>query len=178
MPTVAISDIEINPTYVEGHGGGRRTITDTETNPSYKYYGAMVITETELSPALRTFTTAPGILLPTVATAPATSVEKTTATLNGTLDDDGREACNCGFEWGETTAYGTTTTTQSKTSGETFSQGISGLTPGKHYHFRAIATNSAGTSYGNDRGFFAKGGIKGNPNIDQRIYQHVERMGS
>ncbi|GAJ12484.1 unnamed protein product, partial [marine sediment metagenome] len=81
-----------------------------------------------------------------------------------------------GFEYGETTDYGTTTPTESKETGETFSQAITGLTPGKHYHFRALATNSAGTTYGSDRGFFAKGGLKGNPHIDQRIYQYVERM--
>lgn len=119
-----------------------------------------------------TFTT---LTDPTTTTNPATSLEKTAATLNGTLDDDGNEACDCGFEYGETTAYGTTTPTESKNTGETFSQDISDLTPGKHYHFRAIATNSAGTSYGSNRQFFAK--LKGgNPNIDQLIYQHVERM--
>jgi len=116
------------------------------------------------------------IIKPVVTTDPAT-VEETTATLNGTLDDDGNEACDCGFEYGETTDYGTTTPTESKETSEEFSQAISGLTPGKHYHFRAIATNSAGTSYGSDRQFFAKGGTKGNPNIDQRMFQHVERIG-
>jgi hypothetical protein len=121
-----------------------------------------------------------GVLLlppaPTVTTSPASSVGQTTATLNGILVDDGGEACACGFEWGGTEEYGTTTPTESKNTSETFEQVISGLTPGKHYHFRALATNSAGTSYGSDRGFFAKGGIRGNPNIDQLIYQHVERM--
>jgi len=90
---------------------------------------------------------------PTATTDPATSREKTAATLNGTLDDDGGPACNCGFEWGETTAYGNTTATESKETGQTFSQGISGLTPGMTYHFRAFATNGAGTSYGADRTF-------------------------
>ncbi|MBU0847403.1 fibronectin type III domain-containing protein [Patescibacteria group bacterium] len=123
----------------------------------------------------QTFTTL-ALAKPTVSTDAATSIEKTTTTLNGTLDDDGNEACDCGFEYGETEAYGTPTPTQSKETGETFAQAISGLTPGKHYHFRAIATNSAGPSYGSDRGFFAKGGYKGNPNVDQLIYQHVERM--
>jgi len=121
----------------------------------------------------RTFTT---LIEPTATTDPATSLEKTAATLNGTLDDDGGEFCDCGFEYGETTAYGTTTPTEGKETGETFSQAISGLTPGKHYHFRAIATNSAGTSYGSDRSFFAKLSIKGNPNIDQLMFQHVERI--
>ena len=95
----------------------------------------------------------PVIILPTVTTDPATSVAATTATLNGPLDNDGGEACDCGFEWGETIAYGNTTPTQSRTTGQTFSQVISGLDPNTTYHFRAFATNAAGTSYGADRTF-------------------------
>jgi len=91
--------------------------------------------------------------IPIVTTDPATEVGQTTATLNGTLEADGGEACDCGFEYGETTAYGTTTVTQSKTTGETFSQEVLGLKGGTVYHFRAIATNSEGTSYGADRTF-------------------------
>ena len=91
--------------------------------------------------------------LSTVTTDPATALLATEATLNGTLDDDGGEACDCGFEWGETVAYGNTTPTQSKTAGQTFAQTITGLDPVKTYHFRAFATNTAGTSYGSDETF-------------------------
>ncbi|KKM63373.1 hypothetical protein LCGC14_1512110 [marine sediment metagenome] len=90
---------------------------------------------------------------PTVSADPATDVAANSSTLNGTLDADGGEACDCGFEWGETVAYGNTTSTQSKVTGETFSQAISGLTPGTLYHFRAFSTNVSGTSYGDDRTF-------------------------
>ena len=93
------------------------------------------------------------VVAPTVSADPATSVSTNSATLNGTLDNDGGEACDCGFQWGETVAYGNTTPTQSRTTGQTFSQAISGLTPGTTYHFRAFATNAAGTSYGADRTF-------------------------
>ena len=75
------------------------------------------------------------------------------ATLNGTLDDDGGEACDCGFEYGETVSYGITTSTESKENGETFSQILTGLKPNTIFHFRAFATNSAGTGYGNDATF-------------------------
>ncbi|GAI68881.1 unnamed protein product [marine sediment metagenome] len=97
----------------------------------------------------RTFTTL--VAVPTVTTDPATEIQKAFATLNGTLAGDGGEACDCGFEWGETDAYGNTTPTQSRTTGQTFSQTIGGLLPGTTYHFKAFATNSAGTSYGADR---------------------------
>jgi len=99
----------------------------------------------------RTFTTL--IAVPTVTTDPASALSAIAATLNGTLDDDGGEACDCGFEWGLDIGYGTITPTESKTTGETFSQVIGGLFPGTTYHFRAFATNSVGTSYGADRSF-------------------------
>jgi len=74
------------------------------------------------------------------------------ARLNGTLTDDGgAPPCECGFEWGKTTAYGHTTSTQTKTVGQTFSQVILGLDPKTTYHFRAFGTNSIGTGYGADR---------------------------
>jgi hypothetical protein len=75
------------------------------------------------------------------------------ATLNGNLTDDGGESCDCGFEWGLTIAYGNTTPTTSQITGDNFSQVITGLTSGTVYHFRAFATNSVGTSYGNDEAF-------------------------
>lgn len=93
------------------------------------------------------------VVVPTVSTNPATSVVADAATLNGTLDHDGNEACACGFEWGETVPYGNTTPTQSRRTGQNFAQAISGLGPGKTYHFRAFATNSVGISYGANRSF-------------------------
>ncbi len=92
-----------------------------------------------------------------VRTDGPTDVEETTATLNGTLIADGGEACDCGFEWGTTTAYGNTTSTDSKTTGQSFSQGITGLSDGETYHYRAIATNVFGPVYGADVAFTAGG---------------------
>ncbi len=98
----------------------------------------------------RTFTTAAVAILPTVTTDPVTERGTIAATLNGVLNQDGGEACVCGFEWGLDTGYGTTTPPQSKTTGESFSQVIAGLVASTIYHFRAFATNSAGTSYSAD----------------------------
>ncbi|GAI06001.1 unnamed protein product, partial [marine sediment metagenome] len=91
---------------------------------------------------------------PTVTTDPATAVAATTATLKGTLEDDGGEACDVRFQYGETIAYGTDTEWQSgKESVVAFEQAITGLDPNKTYHFRAQARNSAGTVNGADRTF-------------------------
>ncbi|MBA7644150.1 hypothetical protein ES703_51887 [subsurface metagenome] len=93
------------------------------------------------------------VVAPGVTTDPATSVKERTADLNGTLDDDGGQECNCGFDYGLTTGYGIRTPWQSKYSGQTFAQIIGGLYPNKTYHFRAYAENTEGMGYGGDRTF-------------------------
>ena len=76
------------------------------------------------------------------------------ATLNGTVPNDGGEPADCYFEWGATAAYGMTTPVQLRIpSGGTFSQEITSLGEGREYHFRAVAFNSRGTSYGQDFSF-------------------------
>lgn len=76
------------------------------------------------------------------------------ATLNGQLVDDGGLVCNVRFEWGTTTGYGQETPWQGGfTSGMTFSATIYNLGEGVLYHFRAVARNSRGISYGNDMAF-------------------------
>jgi hypothetical protein len=59
------------------------------------------------------------------------------------------------FQYGRTISYGSRTPNQTKT-GNTY-QGafanIFGLAPNTTYHFRIVASNSAGTRYGGDRTF-------------------------
>lgn len=90
---------------------------------------------------------------PSVNTDAATSVGATTATLNGTIDDDGGEACQYRFEYdtdsGEPYNY-STAWTGSKTTGQSFSETIAGLSQGVTYYFRAQAKNSAGTGSGSE----------------------------
>lgn len=93
------------------------------------------------------------IVAPTVTTGSASSISSTGATLNGTLSSDGGEACTCSFQWGKTTSYGNTTSTLSRTTGQTFARSISGLSPKTTYHYRAKAVNSKGTVYGTDKTF-------------------------
>ena len=60
-----------------------------------------------------------------------------------------------GIVYSTTTSYGSITASQSKTGNtyQTASENISGLSARTTYHFRIVATNSAGTSYGADRAF-------------------------
>lgn len=97
-------------------------------------------------------------IIPLVTTDVSTS-----PVLDGTLNDDGGEACACGFQWGETVAYGNITPTQNRTTGQTFTQTLVGLDPNKTYHFRAFATNSAGTGYGSDRVLLSLPGVRTDP---------------
>jgi outer membrane protein assembly factor BamB len=103
-----------------------------------------------------TFTTLSASGAPVVATNPATNIASSSAKLNGTLDPHGLSTA-VHFQYGTTTSYGSTTASQTKT-GNTYqnvSANITGLTAGTVYHFRIVATNSAGTRYGLDKTFAA-----------------------
>jgi len=128
-----------------------QTITGLDPNKTYHFRAFATNPAGTSYGADRMFTTL--VAVPTVTTDPASGVAVESATLNGTLDDQGVAASDCGFEWGLDTGYGTITSPQTKGTGETFSQALGGLFPGTTYHFRAFATNSAGTSYGADRSF-------------------------
>jgi phosphodiesterase/alkaline phosphatase D-like protein len=102
----------------------------------------------------RTFTTVTATGPPVVATNPATLLASFSATLNGSLNPHGLNT-TVSFQYGPTTAYGSTTPMQTKT-GNTYLgivANISGLSPNTLYHFRIVATNSAGTRFGGDRTF-------------------------
>lgn len=89
---------------------------------------------------------------PTAVTGPASSVTLTASTLTGNIDPNGASA-TWSFEYGTTTTYGLTTSSTSAGSGTgaiAVSRRISGLTPGTTYHYRLVATNSAGTAFGKD----------------------------
>jgi hypothetical protein len=93
---------------------------------------------------------------PAVVTASATSVTSTTATLNGTVNANGATTTTS-FEYGLTTAYGTTLAGSPPTvTGNTATPvtvGITGLLPGTTYHFRINGTNSNATANGLDMSF-------------------------
>jgi hypothetical protein len=94
---------------------------------------------------------------PTVVTGAATAVTASTATLGGSVDPQGAPVTSCVFQWGTTGNYGNTTPcAQAPGSGTGpvgVSAAISGLSPTTTYHFRTVATNAKGTSYGSDQTF-------------------------
>jgi len=94
---------------------------------------------------------------PIAVTSPASAVLAPEATLNGKVDPQGLEA-SYHFEYGTTTAYGTSVPVPDAPVGSgdaavPVSQAITGLQANTTYHFRIVATNANGTSYGADGEF-------------------------
>ena len=93
-----------------------------------------------------------------LTTEPATNIARNTATLNAAFNGDGEET-HYFFEWGPTTSYGNDSATPPGTSAgspstpQSLSFELSGLTVETTYHYRIVASNAAGTSYGADQSF-------------------------
>src|SRR5207248_6428799 len=102
----------------------------------------------------RTFTTLTATGPPVVITNPATFIASFSATLNGSVDPHGLSTA-VHFEYGTTTSYGLNTPVQTKSGNiyQSVSADISGLAASTMFHFRIVATNSAGTTYGSDKTF-------------------------
>jgi len=87
----------------------------------------------------------------------ASGETKTTATLGAQIDPNG-VATAYRFEYGTTTAYGTSVPVPpagigAGTSDQAASAELTGLGSGVSYHYRVVAVNSAGTSTGEDETF-------------------------
>lgn len=88
----------------------------------------------------------------------ATVVSCNSATINGTLTDTGGAATNVWFEWGTNyssvdTGAGAITSSQLLNSPQNFSQTISGLNQNTTYYYRAVFSNTYGTSQGGTLSF-------------------------
>ncbi len=128
-------------------------IASLTPNTTYHYRLVASNTSGPTNGADMTFTTAPSA--PTATTGSAKSVSTTSATFTGTVNPRGQDT-KYHFEYGTTTAYGTSTSSSSAgngTSGVSASAPIAGLIPNTTYHFRLVATNGSGTSPGADATF-------------------------
>ena len=92
---------------------------------------------------------------PQVSTLSATAVTTSGAVLNGTVNPHGLPTA-AWFEWGITSSYGNLTPVTDMGGGTNalpLSVPVGGLTSGRTYHFRVVATNSTGAVYGSDQTF-------------------------
>jgi hypothetical protein len=93
-----------------------------------------------------------GSTVPEANTGMASPVYATSAVLNGTVSPNGLTTTYY-FEYGATTAYGLVTASWTTDADASVSATISGFSADTTYHYRLVATNSSGTSYGPDRSF-------------------------
>ena len=144
-PTVA------NNKSTDGTAGGTFTSSITGLAPGTTYYIRAYATNsigTAYGTQVTVTTTA---VIPTLTTTAVSSITATSATSGGNISNDGGATVTArGVCW--STSQNPTTVdnkTSDGTAGGTFTSAIIGLSSSTTYYVRAYATNSAGTSYGN-----------------------------
>lgn len=94
---------------------------------------------------------------PTAFTYSANQIGLNSVQLNGIVNPNNSPTSNK-FEYGETSAYGNLVfaipDSSTGNNNEMISFQLNGLTPGTEYHYRVVAGNLCGTTYGNDVVFF------------------------
>jgi predicted outer membrane repeat protein len=142
-------------------GAGTVTNTATATNDQGQSPSATASTQVTVPATTTTTTTttpssssSSALTGPTATSmAPATgSVTRTGAGLTGQLVTGGQSTAYF-FQYGRTTGYGQATAVQSTATAQTVSAALSGLHYNAKYHYRLVAINSAGISYGADQTF-------------------------
>jgi hypothetical protein len=98
------------------------------------------------------------ISAPSVSTTTSNSINSVSSVLFGLITDTGGESVTAGVEYGLDNTYGSSVLNPGNFNLGTLISGAFGaiassLTCSTTYHFRAFATNSAGTDYGNDATF-------------------------
>lgn len=114
---------------------------------------------------------------PTASTKLATNLSKVAATLNGVVNAN-YFSTSVTFEYGLTISYGSsigaTPSTVTGTASSSVIANISSLTAGMTYHFRVKATNSLGTTNGEDVSFVTPNPIMSTmTDIDGNVYKSV-----
>ncbi len=159
-PTAAYGSVvptpAVNLTVARGHDGVSQALTGL--SPGVEYHYAI-----QASSAAGTFTgpeqtfTTPVVPAPTVSTGGASGVAVGQATLSGSIDPEGWDS-TYGFQYGTSTGYGSQWPTVPVDLGglsgaQPVSVAVQNLLPGTTYHYRLVASNAGGTSYGADETF-------------------------
>jgi hypothetical protein len=99
----------------------------------------------------------PAIVLPGIDIGSVSGITGTKATLNASVNPDGLAVSECKFEYGTTTAYGSSKPCEgaipTDSSDHPVAAALTGLTSNTTYHFRTVATNANGTNQSGDQSF-------------------------
>lgn len=155
-----------------GNGTGSFTIEISGLTSATTYYVRAYATNSEGTSygEQKTFTTLQYIQLPTVTTTIVTNVTSTTATSGGNVTDDGGATVTArGVCW--STSPDPTIDDNKTSDGNgtgAFTSQLTNLTHSTTYYIRAYATNSEGTSYGEQKYFstLSDGMINGHQYVD------------
>ena len=126
-----------------------------------------------------TFKTTPAAVVPTLTTAPVSSITSKTALSGGNISSDGGSSVIArGVVW-STNPNPTVSLTTKTTNGNgigTFTSEMIDLLANTAYYVRAYATNSAGTGYGNEISFrtLVANNEKGQPCSDIPSYKDID----
>lgn len=137
-------------------GNYTNTVTGLYPDTQYRFYAQLMDMDGNFyTDGSLYFTTTGGIDSPTAQTNPLSSKSETSATLEGTVDDDGGESCSVWFRWKKSSdsSWSSTSSNSGYYTNDDFNDTLSGLTEGESYDYRAVVSNSAGTDYGNIRSF-------------------------
>ena len=132
-------------------------------NPAPKTYHYRISATNELGTtkgADQEFTTLPAVA--SLKTEEATSIDQENVTLNGKFEGNGEDT-NYYFEYGLTPAYGKQTepADAGEATGSTEVSGdITDYEAYETYHYRVVAKNAYGTTYGNDKTFETEAALK------------------
>jgi hypothetical protein len=140
-----------------GSGGGiEATISGLQSNFTYEF---RVVAGNDGATHFGAAITATTVgIAPVVSTGGATEVAPTTASVEGTIETIGSQT-GYYFEYGTSVLYGSRAPFDREAvagnarARRSFSQQLTGLTPGATYHYRIVATNAFGRTSGEDRTF-------------------------
>ncbi|MEW6143075.1 MAG: dockerin type I repeat-containing protein [Chloroflexota bacterium] len=114
----------------------------------------------------------PTIPVTTAITNEASNVTSTSGTLNGQASTAGQTY----FEYGTTTSYGSSTPTQTLTSGGLYNSTLTNLSASTTYNYRAVLNNgTSGTSCGQNRTFTTANSGTRPPSVETRAVTGISQ---
>ena len=140
----------------DGSGIGTFTSSISQLTPGTLYYVRAYATNSGGTAYGNQITFSALPILPTISTTTLSAITRNTASSGGTISSDGGATITAkGVCWSTSPnpTIALTTKTNNGTGTATFTSSITGLLPTTTYYVRAYATNSVGTSYGNEINF-------------------------